>query len=80
MTSRSHCRACKGGMNRSGALSNGVYQLSFGAVNSNSYAVDASADLINWTSLATNTAIGALFQFTDTNPPPQRFYRVRPLH
>ncbi len=63
----------------SGGVSNGVFRLSFGAVNGERYAIDASADLINWTPLATNTAVGSSIQFPDTNALPHRFYRARPL-
>ena len=62
----------------SSGMSNGTFRLSFGAVNDQRYAVDASGDLINWTPLATNTAVGSSLQFTDTNALPRRFYRARP--
>jgi hypothetical protein len=45
---------------------------------SGSYIIQASTDLTNWTSLATNLATNGVIQFGETNPPhPRRFYRAR---
>lgn len=43
------------------------------------WAVDASTNLVNWTSLNTNTIAGAYFDQTDTTAAglPRRFYRAR---
>jgi hypothetical protein len=42
------------------------------------YVLEASTNLVNWTPIATNTAVTASDVFTDTDAPnyPNRFYRV----
>jgi hypothetical protein len=42
------------------------------------YVVQASTDLVNWSPIATNTAVSASDVFTDTDAAnyPNRFYRV----
>jgi uncharacterized delta-60 repeat protein len=46
------------------------------------YALDASQDLINWTPLGTNTAVGVMLEFTDPGAAglDRRFYRVRQVN
>jgi uncharacterized delta-60 repeat protein len=46
------------------------------------YALDASDDLINWTPLSTNTAVGVTLEFTDPGAAglDRRFYRVRQVN
>lgn len=61
----------------SGVFTNGGFHLSFSAIAEQSYVIDASTNLVDWTPLATNTAVSGIIEFTDPNAQPQRFYRVR---
>jgi hypothetical protein len=61
----------------SGAFTNGAFRLSFPAIAGQGYVIDASTNLVDWTPLATNTAVSAIIEFTDTNAQPHQFYRVR---
>jgi uncharacterized delta-60 repeat protein len=59
-------------------FSGGTFRLSVNTVLGRRYAVDISNDLLNWSPLMTNTAAGAVLQFSDNVPDPnRRFYRVR---
>jgi hypothetical protein len=62
---------------QTGSLSNGTYRLSFPAVDSYRYAIDASTDLVTWTPLVTNAPAGGQAEFMDTTGLPYRFYRLR---
>ncbi len=57
---------------------NGVLQLSFSGVSGETYILQASTDLMNWTPISTNVAPANLFNFTDPNAAnfSARFYRV----
>jgi uncharacterized delta-60 repeat protein len=55
-----------------------TFRLSVDAIAGRRYALDTSIDLINWTPLMTNTASGAVLDFIDNTPAPnRRFYRTR---
>lgn len=58
--------------------SNGSFWVSVVGPAGTNFVVDGSTDLLNWTSLATNTAPYGVVPFTDTNESgaPQRFYRA----
>jgi hypothetical protein len=57
---------------------NGTFQLTFSGVPGNSYVLQASTNLVNWTSLSTNNAPTNLFKWVDPGASnfPSRFYRV----
>ena len=59
-------------------LANGTFQLGFSGVPNNSYVLQASTNLVDWTSLSTNTATTNPFNFVDPGATnfPYRFYRV----
>jgi uncharacterized repeat protein (TIGR01451 family) len=62
--------------------SNGAFTIILTGQPGKSYAIQASADLVSWTSIATNiTSYGGTFQFSDTNivNVPYKFYRARSL-
>lgn len=58
--------------------SNGWFWVSVVGPAGTNFVVDGSTDLLNWTSLATNTAPYGVVPFTDTNQSgaPERFYRA----
>jgi uncharacterized delta-60 repeat protein len=64
---------------RSGfGFSANTFHLSVDAVAGRRYSLDLSTDLINWTPVMTNTAVGAVLDFIDNTPAPdRRFYRAR---
>jgi hypothetical protein len=57
-------------------ISNGQFSFSYSADPGILYAVESSADLINWTSNATNSAAIDPTFFSEAVVPPYRFYRV----
>jgi hypothetical protein len=57
------------------ALSNGQFRFSVAGVTGYSYAIEASANLVNWVALQTNTA-PFTFMLTNTGSFPQQFYRA----
>lgn len=61
------------------AMVNGQFQLSAcGGVDGQMIVIQASLDLINWTSISTNTVTGGCITFTDSQPSafPNRYYRL----
>jgi len=62
-----------------GRAANGQFPLRLAAPSDFRYAIEASTDLRQWTSLKTNTVANGSFDFTDTNTAalPRRFYRAR---
>jgi hypothetical protein len=62
----------------SGFGSNEVFQMGFSGVAGNSYVLQTSTNLLNWTPLITNTATTNLFYLTDPGASnySRRFYRV----
>ena len=57
---------------------NGQFTLQFPGVDGQSYIVQTSTNLMDWTPIFTNMPTGGLFIFTDTNATdPARFYRVQ---
>ena len=62
----------------SGTATNGPITLSFSGQTGQSYIVEVSTNLTNWSPLQTNTATAGALLITDTNTSsPQRFYRLR---
>ncbi len=59
------------------SFTNGQFQLLINGVNGPDYYVQASADLVHWTTIYTNLSPTLPFLWTDTNRFPQRFYRVQ---
>jgi hypothetical protein len=61
-----------------GISTNGAFQLGFSGMLSGSYVLQATTDLIDWTSLATNQGTNNVFELFDSNASnfPYRFYRV----
>jgi hypothetical protein len=57
------------------ALSSGQFSFSLSGVTGYSYAIEASADLVNWVAVQTNTA-PFTFAVTNTGNFPQQFYRA----
>jgi hypothetical protein len=59
-------------------FSNGVFQMTFSGPVGSNYVLQVSGDLLNWSSLSTNTSVASPFTLTDTNAPgvEARFYRV----
>ena len=59
---------------------NGTFTLMLSGVPGQTYVIEASTDLINWAPVATNTAVGGTFEYTDSNATsyPSRFFRARP--
>jgi hypothetical protein len=59
-------------------LLNGSFQAQFWALPGQTYILQASSDLLHWTSLSTNTPSAAPFTWidADTTNTPSRFYRV----
>ncbi len=57
-------------------FTNGQFQLLIGGVSGPDYYVQASPDLINWTTVDTNLSASVPFLWTDTNRFSRRFYRV----
>ena len=62
-------------------LANGRFMLQLSGVAGDSYVLQASTNLVNWSSLYTNVAPANAFSLTDTNAAnyPLRFYRVLQL-
>lgn len=62
-------------------LSDGQFMLRLSGESGRSYAIEATTNLTNWSSIRTNTASGGYFDFLDTAAPgfPRRFYRARLL-
>jgi hypothetical protein len=58
-------------------LVDGRFRITLLGETNRTYSVQASTNLTNWVSLATNIAFNGTFNFTDTNTPalPYRFYR-----
>ena len=57
---------------------NGQFDLQFAGTDGQSYTVEISTNLMDWTPIYTNMQSGGLFSFTDTNAADAtRFYRVR---
>jgi len=63
-----------------GIGANGVFQLRLSGQSSTNYVLQASTNLTNWLSLATNSAPNGLWEFVDTNSSnlSRRFYRAMP--
>lgn len=62
-----------------GVLTNGQFQFTLEGQPGLTYVIQASADLLNWTPVSTNTAVeDGTFKFTDPEAPEfmQRFYRA----
>jgi hypothetical protein len=61
-----------------GFVAGGSFQMQFWAPASQTYILQASSDLINWTSVSTNAPSSVPFMWTDSNATnfTQRFYRV----
>ena len=61
-----------------GFASEGVFQMQFWAPAGKTYVLQASSDLIQWTSISTNTPAAAPFYWADPDAAsfPHRFYRV----
>jgi hypothetical protein len=57
------------------------FQLTVASTPGSSYAFDFTTDLLSWTPLGTNVAVGTTLNFTDTSAPVpnERFYRARLL-
>jgi fibronectin type 3 domain-containing protein len=56
---------------------NGQFSLQFAGPDTQTYVVETSTNLINWTPVSTNSPSGGQFIFTDTNATdPARYYRV----
>ena len=61
-----------------GVVTSGQFALQFHGESGESYVVEASTNLFNWTPVFTNTLTNNLFIFTDTNATnPARFYRIK---
>jgi hypothetical protein len=61
-----------------GGYTNGQFTLQFQAANGQNFVVEVSTNLLNWVPVATNTPIGGVLSYTDTNAiAPAQFYRVR---
>ena len=62
-----------------GRSSNGQFLLRLAGPSNYRYAIDATTDLLQWTSLKTNTITDGTFDFIDSTAPPlsKRFYRAR---
>ena len=61
-----------------GAVTGGQFALQFQGVSGESYTVEMSTNLCNWTPVLTNTLTNNLFIFTDSNATnPARFYRIK---
>ncbi len=61
-----------------GRTSNGLFLLRVYGLSGARYAVEASSNLSQWTSLRTNLVTDGYFDFIDVNSPPaHRFYRAR---
>lgn len=56
-----------------------IFQAHLTGISGTNYVFQASSDLINWTSIATNNALNGLLDFSDTNAAnfSTRYYRVR---
>ncbi len=63
----------------SGAVSNGIYTLSFGANLTQRYAVQAASNLVDWATIGTLSNRTDTVEFRDTNAVrfSQRYYRLR---
>lgn len=57
-------------------FTNGQFQLLIGGATGPDYFIQASSNLVNWTTVDTNLSAVVPFLWTDTNPFPRRFYRV----
>jgi hypothetical protein len=59
-------------------FSNGVFQMTFSGPVGSNYVLQTSSNLLQWSSLSTNTSVASPFTLTDTNAPgvQARFYRV----
>ena len=64
----------------SGFTTNGSLQVQLIGIATSNYIIQASSDLTNWISLATNNAATGIILFTDTNRvnSGRRFYRAKP--
>ena len=62
----------------SGFSTNSRFQISVAATTGSNYVLQASTNLVNWTSISTNLAATNVFNLLDPNAPnfPYRFYRV----
>jgi hypothetical protein len=60
----------------------GQFQLRLAGTPGQSFVIQATTDLVHWTSISTNTLSGAAFDFTDPNAGSfkMRFYRAAPLN
>lgn len=57
---------------------NGQFTLQFAGSDGESYVIETSSNLMDWTPIFTNTQSNGMFTFTDTNTSdPARFYRVK---
>lgn len=61
---------------RPAGLTNGQIQLLINGASGPDYYVQASSNLVNWTTVDTNLSAVVPFLWTDTNRFPRRFYRV----
>lgn len=66
---------------RAARLPDGRFQLSIEGAAGQSFAIQASTNLVDWETLAVDTVLGGQVLFVDNGVPrsPQRFYRVMPL-
>jgi hypothetical protein len=62
-------------------LPDGTFLLRVAGTNAQSFAIQTSTDLVTWTTLATDTVQGRVFEFIDAEAAvlPRRFFRVLPL-
>jgi hypothetical protein len=60
-----------------GGFTDGLFQMSFAGPVGSNYVLQASTDLLQWTSISTNTPATSPFVLSDPSAPgPARFYRV----
>jgi hypothetical protein len=62
---------------RAGQFTNGAFQMTFAGPTGSNYVLQVSTNLVQWTSISTNTPLSAPFVIKDTNAQgTSRFYRV----
>jgi hypothetical protein len=57
-------------------LPGGGFQMTVTGDPTSTHAIEASSDLVTWTTIATITLSGPQTEFTDPNPAAVRFYRA----